>query len=97
MTRASDITNFTDHRQNLRSHLNRVKSTGRPLFVTTNGQTEAVVLSADAYDELLDRAELGAIQAMASLSDADIKAGRTLDAKVARAALGAKYGLKSDR
>jgi prevent-host-death family protein len=97
MTRASDITNFTDHRQNLRSHLNRVKSTGRPLFVTTNGETEAVVLSAKAYDELMDRADQAGIQAMLSRSEADLKAGRSHDAKAARGALAAKHGLKPGR
>ncbi len=93
MTRTSDITNFTDHRQNLRDHLNRVKSTGRPLYITSDGVPEAVVLSAEAYDELADRADLAETLAMIKKSEADIKAGRVYDAKAARAMLAKKHGL----
>ena len=75
-TRSSDITNLTEHRQNLRAHLNRVKRTGRPLYITTNGKPEAVVLSAKAYDHLAELAEIEATVAMMRRSEADIKAGR---------------------
>jgi prevent-host-death family protein len=54
MTRTTDITTFSDMRQNLREHLDRVKKSGRPLFVTNNGKAEAVVLSAKAYDRILN-------------------------------------------
>ena len=94
MTRTTDITNFTDHRQNLRQHLDRVKKTGRPLYITTNGQTEAVVLSAEAYDELADRADLAGTVAMIERSEADIKAGRVRDAKDALRQVAKKNGLR---
>lgn len=97
MTRTTDITSFTDLRKNLRGKLDGVKESGRPLFVTTNGQAEAVVLSPQAYDELADRADLPEILAMIERSERDIKAGRVIDAEDAFARISAKHGLKSDR
>jgi len=97
MTRTTDITSFTEHRQNLRQHLNRLKSTGRPLYVTTNGETEAVVLSAKAYDELADRADLAEIVAMARRSEKDIKAGRVLSSRESRKIIAKKHGLTGER
>ena len=44
MARSSDITSFTEHRQHLRDHLQQVRETGRPLYITRNGKTEAIVL-----------------------------------------------------
>ena len=55
--KTSEITTFTDHRENLRRDLDRVRETGRPLLVTTNGKACAVVLSPEAYDQLLEDAE----------------------------------------
>lgn len=58
MARTTDITSFTEYRQHLRDHFRRVQETGRPLYVTTNGRTDAVVLSPSAYDELANKAAL---------------------------------------
>lgn len=96
MTRSTDITNFTEHRQHLREHLTRVRETGRPLYITTNGQTEAVVLSAAAYDDLIDRAELAETLAMVRQGAADAAAGRTQPARQALLDLAAKLGVKMD-
>lgn len=76
MTRTTDITSFTDLRNNLRPQLNQVRDSGRPLFVTTNGQTEAVVLSREAFDELQSKAEL--VESLAAIERGvqDAKAGR---------------------
>ena len=54
MARSTDITSLTEHRKNLRDHFRQVRETGRPLFITTNGETNAVVLSPEAYDALAD-------------------------------------------
>lgn len=97
MTRTTDITSFTEHRQNLREHLNRIKETGRPLYVTTNGETEAVVLSAKAYDELAERAELAETLTMIQQSEADIKAGRVRTAREALRSIAKKHGLSIER
>jgi prevent-host-death family protein len=97
MTRSTDITSFTDFRTHLRDHLDHSKATGRPLFVTTNGETEAVVLSPSAFDELTEQAELARSLATLDRSAADIKAGRTRPAKAALSQIAQELKLKLDR
>jgi len=97
MTRSTDITSFTEHRRHLRDHLEKVRTTGRPLYVTRNGETAAVVLSPEAYDALADRAELAESLAQLDRSADDIKAGRTTPAKEAFRKLADELGLHFDR
>jgi prevent-host-death family protein len=58
MTCSTDVSSFTDFRSRLRDHLDQAKATSRPLFVTSNGETEAVLLSPSAFDELMDQADM---------------------------------------
>ena len=97
MARTTDITSFTEHRQHLRDHLRQIRETGRPLYVTTNGRTDAVVLSPEAYDELADKAELAESLAMIDRGQDDIRHGRTQQAKPALQRLAEDLGLKLDR
>jgi PHD/YefM family antitoxin component YafN of YafNO toxin-antitoxin module len=97
MTRTTDITSFSEHRKHLRDHLNRLKKTGRPLYITADGVAEAVVLSAKAYDELADRADLAETMAMIRRSEADAKTGRVRDAGSALRSIGKRHGLGSKR
>lgn len=97
MTRSTDITSFTEHRQNLREHLNRLNETGRPLYVTTNGQTGAVVLSPSAFDELVGRAELAEQLAAIDRGVEDVKAGRVRDFRDGVRGIADKHGLKLDK
>jgi len=93
VARSTDITSFTEHRRRLREHLDQVRQTGRPLYVTTNGETDAVVMSPEAYDELADKAELAESLARIDRSLADIRDGRTQPAKPALKKLAAELGL----
>ena len=97
MTRSTDITSFTEFRAHLRDHLDQRKATNRPLFVTTNGETEAVVLSPSAFDELMDQAELAKSLAVLDRSMEDVKAGRGQPLKQAVREIAAELGLKIDR
>jgi prevent-host-death family protein len=97
MTRSSDITSFSDFRARLRDHLDQRKATGRPLFVTTNGEAEAVVLSPAAFDELTDLAELARSMATLDRSEQDIRSGRTRSAKSALRQIAHDLKLKLDR
>lgn len=96
MTRSTDITSLTDYRQNMREHISMVQETGRPLYVTSNGRTAAVVLSPEAYDALLDKAELADTLIMLQKSEEDIKAGRVMDARTAIREIAAELGLDLD-
>ena len=97
MARSTDITNFTEHRRHLRDHLRQVRETGRPLYVTSNGETAAVVLSPEAYDELADKAELAESLALLDRSADAIRKGRTRPVKAALKKVAVELGLKLDR
>jgi len=97
MARAQDIKSFTEHRKHLREHISLVRETGRPLFITTNGQADAVVLSPETYDALADKAELAESLALLDRSEADIRSGRTKQAKAALRATAKKLGLNLER
>lgn len=97
MARSTDITSFTDHRQHLREHLRRVRKTGRPLFVTTNGETDAVVMSPEVYDALMDKVELLDSLARLDASMNDVHQGRTQEAKQALDKVANELGLRLDR
>ena len=97
MARSTDITSFTEHRQRLRDHLNQVRETGRPLFVTTNGETDAVVLSPEAYDALAEKAELAESLARIDRSMEDIAEGRTQAAKPSLKKIAKELGLSLHR
>ena len=97
MTRSTDITSFTEHRKRLRDHLEQVRRTGRPLYITSNGATDAVVMSPEAYDDLADKAELVESLVRIDLSLEDIRDGRTTPAKLALKKLAGELGLKLDR
>jgi len=97
VTRTTDITSFTDFRNHLRDHLDQRKTTSRPLFVTTNGEAEAVVLSPTAYDELMDQVELVKSLSLLDQSMDDIKAGRVRPAKAAIRQIAKQLNLKLGR
>ena len=97
MARSTDITSFTEYRNHLRDHLKRVKETGRPLFVTTNGETDAVVLSPEAYDALAEKAELAESLALIDRGMEDVAEARTQAAKPALKKIADELGLTLDR
>lgn len=94
MVRSTDITSFTELRQNLREHLDRVKGTDRPLFITTNGETEAIMLSSRVYDEMLDRLERVELIERLRLAAKESEEGKTIPLDEAFRELAHKYGLK---
>jgi PHD/YefM family antitoxin component YafN of YafNO toxin-antitoxin module len=54
MIALQDIRSLTDFQRNTKAHLKRLKSTGRPVVLTVNGQAELIVQNAAAYEETLD-------------------------------------------
>ena len=49
-----DIRSLTDFQRNTKSHLKRLKATGRPEVLTVNGRAELIIQDAAAYEETLD-------------------------------------------
>ncbi|HBS28163.1 MAG TPA: hypothetical protein DEB06_01645 [Phycisphaerales bacterium] len=76
MIPTTDITSFTDVRRHLRERLDGLKRTGRPLYVTTNGEPDAVILSPALFDALRAKAELADSLAVLDRSTQDIRHGR---------------------
>lgn len=56
MHHAQDTYSLTDFKQNAKVHLERLKATGRPEILTVNGKAEAVVMTPETYDRLVDAA-----------------------------------------
>jgi hypothetical protein len=54
MIALQDIRSLTDFQRNTKSHLRRLKSSGRPEVLTVNGRAELIVQNAAAYEETLD-------------------------------------------
>lgn len=96
MTRTTDITTFSDLRQNMRERLDRLKKTGRPLYITSNGEPDAVVLSPRTFDDLMEKAELAGNLAAIDRGMADAKAGRVRDFRQGIRSVAKKHGLKLD-
>lgn len=93
--KTEDIQPFTEYRARLAELHRKVQKTGRPLFVTKDGRTSAVVLSPAAYDELTEKAELSEEIAALRESLADKRAGRVKPAQEVLDRLAAKLGLES--
>lgn len=97
MTPMKDITSVTEHQNHLDDHFRHVKATGRPMFVTAEGETVAVVLSPTTYDKLAEEAERARSSDMVERSFEDIQAGRTQPAKEAIEEIAAELGLTLER
>ena len=54
MIALQDIRSLTDFQRNTKSHLRRLKSTGRPEVLTVNGKAELIVQDAAAFEDMLD-------------------------------------------
>lgn len=92
-----DIQPLSEHRAHLAEHFRQVQETGRPMFVTSNGRTAAVVLSPQAYDELNAKAELAATLTAIDSSLADISEGKVVDARKAMRRIARRSGIKTQR
>ena len=58
MVDLNHILPVTDFNRNTKKHIRWLKKTGKPEVLTVNGQAEIVVQSADAYQKLIEAAEL---------------------------------------
>ena len=90
MTRTNDITTASDYR----SHQSE---THAKLRETNRGKPEAVLLSPEAYDELLDQAQLPEILASIRQSERDLAEGKGVDAFDALKQIAARAGVTLDR
>jgi hypothetical protein len=85
MIAVEDIRSLTDFQRNTKSHLRRLKISGRPEVLTVNGRAELIVQNAAAYEETLD-----AIRGIQRGLDA-MEAGRGAPARQVLERIRAKY------
>lgn len=58
MVDLKSIRSLSDFQRNTKDHIKRLKKTGKPEVLTVNGEAELVVQSAEAYQQLLESAEM---------------------------------------
>jgi len=85
MIALEDIRSLTDFQRNTKSHLKRLKATGRPEVLTVNGKAELIVQNAAAYEETID-----AIRGIQRGLD-EMKAGKGEPARVVLDRIRAKH------
>jgi prevent-host-death family protein len=88
-----DIQPLTTFRNNSVKMLKQLKKTGRPIVLTVNGKTEAIVQSAAAYQRLMDIAALADEREGVRQGDEDAAAGRVRPAEDVFADVRKRYGL----
>jgi len=62
-----DIQSLTDFQRDAKSHIQRLKRTGKPQVLTVNGRAELVIQDAKSYQKLLDLIERA--EAIAAVRD----------------------------
>lgn len=85
MHHAKDTYSLTDFKQNTTEHLERLRKSGRPEVLTVNGKAEAVVMSPETYDKVLDAA-LASVEEMRqkiAVGLAQARAGMLIDGEEA--------------
>ena len=58
MIRVSNIRSLSEFQRNAKTHIQRLRRTGKPEILTVNGKAKLVVQDADAYQKLLDDLDL---------------------------------------
>ncbi|HZL25816.1 MAG TPA: type II toxin-antitoxin system Phd/YefM family antitoxin [Acidobacteriaceae bacterium] len=88
-----DIQPLTTFRNNSVKMMRQLKKTGRPIVLTVNGRTEAIVQSAESYQRLLDIAAAADVHEAIRQGREDVSKGRTRPADEVFAEFRKKHGL----
>ncbi len=79
-----DIKPLSEFRSNIKSYLDHIQKTKRPLLITQNGKSSAVLMDVSEYEALLDKLELlKDIQ----LAKSQIEEGQGISDSVAKATI----------
>ena len=88
-----DIQSLTDFRRNSAKFLKQIKKSKRPIVLTVNGKSEAIVQDAEEYQRLLDIAARADVYEAIRQGLDDIAQGRTRPAREVFAELRRRYGI----
>lgn len=84
MHRARDTYSLTDFKQNARQHLRRLRESGGAEVLTVNGRAEAVVMTPETYDRLIEAA-LADVRGKVAIGLQQAREGRLIDGEQALA------------
>jgi PHD/YefM family antitoxin component YafN of YafNO toxin-antitoxin module len=96
MVKLKDIHSLTDFARNAKTHVKRLKKTGKPEVLTVNGEAEVVVQSASSYQQLVDDAELAHSLRVIQKSLEEIRQGRGRPMREFIESLAAQHNIKLD-
>ena len=88
-----DIQPLTTFRNNSVKMMKQLKKTGRPIILTVNGKSEAIVQSAESYQRLLDLASEADEREGLRQAEEDVAAGRVRPAGEFFKEMRKKYGI----
>jgi prevent-host-death family protein len=88
-----DIQSLTNFRRNSGKFLKQIKKSKRPLVLTVNGKSQAVVQDAEAYQRLLDIAARADVYEAIRQGLDDVANGRTRPAEEVFAEFRRRYGI----
>lgn len=91
MIRPDDVRSLSDFQRNTKSHIRRLKKSGRPVVLTVNGRASVVIQDAAAYQNLLERAERAETVAALRTGLDEMRRGKGRPFEEVAARLGAKY------
>ena len=94
MIQLNNIHPVTDFTRKTKQYIKRLKKTGEAEVLTVNGQAEIVVQSADAYQELLDQAQLTQSLPLLRKSLAEAKRGEGRPARKVLKEIAASVGVE---
>ena len=93
MFQLNDIHSLTDFTRSARTHIDRLRQTGRPEILTVNGRAAVVVQDAEAYQKLLDLLDSAEAVDAVRASLASFEHGEGLSAREALEKLRAKHDI----
>jgi len=93
----TQVHSLTEFQRNAKEHIERLKETGNAEVLTVNGQAEVIVQSAEAYQQLLNDAELARSLRVIRKSLEDAKSGKTQLARTFLERLAAQHGIELRR
>jgi PHD/YefM family antitoxin component YafN of YafNO toxin-antitoxin module len=96
MIQLNNIHPVTDFTRKTKQYIQRLKKTGKAEVLTVNGQAEIVVQSADAYQKLLDQAQLAQSLPFLRKSLAEAKRGEGRPARKVLKEIAATVGVELD-
>lgn len=95
MDRLPDVCTYTDFRDNMTEHLERLKKARKPLLVTRNGRAAAVVLSVEMYESMAFGMSLEQSRAKLARSIEQARRGETVSVDEAFRKVREQLGLPS--